>query len=170
MNCRRSRLLLAGIALLASFAHAAPNAEALFARCPGGPPARDVLDRSIDAEFWRVGPVLTVFWSVDCAFCRRHNERLSRLLQEPSLGLTRVLGVSIDGRLDAVRGAVQKRGYSFPVIVDGAGPCALQPQLTDRKLVPMTCWLGPAPTQPRCVPGEMSEEDLRELLRQGSRR
>jgi hypothetical protein len=167
MNCRRSRWLLAGIALVASLAQAAPSADALFARCPGGQPARDVLDRSIDAGFWRAGPVLAVFWSVDCAFCHRHNERLSRMLREPAMAATRVLGVSIDDRLDAVRSAVQKRGYTFPVIVDGSGPCAVRPQITERKLVPLTCWLGPAPTQPRCIPGEMSEEDLRGLLSHG---
>jgi thiol-disulfide isomerase/thioredoxin len=167
MSGRRGAWCLASIALLASLAQAAPNAEGLYARCPGGAPSRDVMGRAIDAEFWRAGPVLAVFWSVDCAFCRRHNERLGRLSQEPSMGLTRVLGVSVDGRLDTVRSAVQKRGYPFPVIVDGTGPCALQPQLTERRLVPMTCWLGPAPTQPRCIPGEMGEDDLRDLLRQG---
>lgn len=172
MTGRRGAWSFASIALLAGFAQASPNAEDLFARCPGGPPAHDVQERAIDPSFWRAGPVLAVFWSVDCAFCRRHNERIGRLMQEPSLGGARVLGVSIDGRLETVRSAVQKRGYAFPVIVivDGAGPCALQPQLTERKLVPMTCWLGPAPTQPRCIPGEMSEDDLRELLRRASGR
>ncbi|KQV59551.1 hypothetical protein ASC95_27920 [Pelomonas sp. Root1217] len=161
---------LAAVALLAGFAQAAPTAEALFARCPDGPPTSDVLNRTIDAGFWRTGPVLAVFWSVDCAFCRRHNERLGRLLREPALAATRVLGVSTDGRLDTVRNAVQKWGYSFPVIVDGSGACGLQAQLTPRKLVPMTCWLGAAPAQPRCIPGEMSDDDLRGLLRHGSSR
>jgi thiol-disulfide isomerase/thioredoxin len=107
--------------------------------------------------------VLAVFWSPPCGFCQRHNERLDRLLREMP-GAT-VLGVAVDAEPDAVRRAVQRRGYGFPTLVDGAGDCALRPQLTPRRVVPMTCWLGESPTQPRCVPGEMSDDDLRELLR-----
>lgn len=162
----RGSLGLAAAVLLAGLARAAPTAEAAFAGCPAGAPTQDVLGHRIDPGFWRAGPVLAVFWSVDCAFCRRHNERMGRLLQEPALRGARVLGVAVDAEPDAVRRAVQQRGYAFPVIVDGA--CGLQAQLTQRKWVPMTCWLGEAPTQPRCIPGEMSEDDLRELLRHGS--
>ncbi|MGQ3055092.1 MAG: TlpA family protein disulfide reductase [Roseateles sp.] len=153
--------------VLAGVAQAEPGAQALFARCPGGVPSADVQGRAIDAGFWQRGPVLAVFWSKDCAFCHRHNDRLNRLLDEQPGAA--VLGVAIDRDAEAVRRTAARRAYRFPVIVDGPGGCALQPQLTPRKLVPMTCWLGEAPTQPRCVPGEMGEDDLRELLRSQAR-
>lgn len=140
------------------------GATALFVTCPAGAPTRDVQGRPIDAGFWRRGPVLAVLWSVDCAFCRRHNERLGLALQ--SVPGAAVLGVAVDDDVEAVRRAVERRGYAFPVIVDGRDGCALRPQLTSRRVVPMTCWLGKVPSQPRCIPGEMADDDLRDLLRQ----
>lgn len=155
--------VLLGLVLL-SAAQAAPGEEALFARCPSGTPRVDVQGRAIPADFWRRGPVLAVFWSTECAFCQRHNERLHRLLAEvPGAA---VLGVAVDADPDVVRRTVERRGYAFPVIVDGAGDCALRPQLTPRRLVPISCWLGEASASPRCIPGEMSDDDLRGLLRQ----
>ena len=159
--------LLGGLLLALGIAHANPSAEDLFAHCPGGIPKVDVQGRAIDMATWRNGPVLTVFWSPDCAFCHRHNDRLSRLLRETPGAA--VLGVAVDGSPEVVRRTVARRGYAFPVIVDGSGDCALRPQLTARRLVPMTCWLGAAPTQPRCIPGEMSDDDLRELLKTQAR-
>ncbi|MFT7771726.1 TlpA family protein disulfide reductase [Roseateles sp.] len=154
--------LLAGLLALGA-AQADPGNAAPFAHCPGGVPKVDIQGRPIDAGFWRRGPVLAVFWSVDCGFCQRHNASLDRILSErPGAA---VLGVAVDEDPEAVRRAVERRGYRFPIIVDGSGDCALRPQLTARRLVPMTCWLGDAPTQPRCIPGEMSDDDLRSLLR-----
>ncbi|MBV8037667.1 TlpA disulfide reductase family protein [Roseateles sp.] len=162
----RWRPLCAGL-LAFGLAQAAPGADTWPALCPGGPPKTDVQGRPMAADFWRRGPVLAVLWSVDCGFCQRHNERLDRLLREAPGAA--VLGVAVDGQPDAVSRAVARRGYDFPVIVDGSGDCALRPQLTPRRVVPMTCWLGDAPTQPRCIPGEMSDEDLRALLRAQAR-
>jgi thiol-disulfide isomerase/thioredoxin len=156
--------LLLGLMIAAQAAPAADDAAGLFAGCPGGPPKTDVQGRRLDAGFWRRGPMLAVFWSPDCAFCQRHNERLGRLLRDAPDAT--VLGVAVDATVDAVRRTVERRGYAFPVIVDGQGDCALRPQLTSRRLVPMTCWLGDASASPRCIPGEMGEDDLRGLLRQ----
>jgi len=159
-------------ALIASFCvagwvHAAPAAEALFADCPAGPPTTDVLGRPLDWPAWRGQALLAVLWSPDCAFCQRHNDKLTRLLRETPGAA--VIGIAVDGTAEAVRHIAQRRGYGFPVLVDGTGPCALRPQLTPRRIVPMTCWLGEAPTQPRCIPGEMSDDDLRELLKSQAR-
>lgn len=147
--------------LLSAGALAAPGAQELFSGCTAGAPANDVLARPMPADFWAHGPVLAVFWSIDCAFCHRHNDRLNRLLKA-ELGAA-VVGIAVDGDTASVQATVKKRGYGFPVIQDR---CGLREQLTTRKLVPMTCWLGAAPSQPQCIPGEMAEDDLRELLRQ----
>lgn len=160
-------LLAAAVALAALPALADDSAAALFARCPGGPPQVDIRGQPMAADFFRRGPVLAVLWSIDCAFCQRHNQRLNALAAEMPGAV--VLGVSVDGDAAAVRRAVEKRGYGFPVVVDGSGGCALRPQITARRLVPMTCWLGAAPTMPRCIPGEMSDDDLRELLQAQAR-
>ncbi|WP_422013349.1 TlpA family protein disulfide reductase [Roseateles sp.] len=152
-------------ALLVGTAQATPGAQALFADCPAGLPARDVRDRPISPSFWQGGPVLAVFWSTDCAFCQRHNERLDRLLRaEPGAA---VIAIAVDDQADAVRRIVERRGYGFPVILDF---CGLRAQLTPRKVVPMTCWLGEPPKGPRCIPGEMADDDLRELLKRSRAR
>lgn len=157
------RPLLAGLLVLASVAEADPTAETLFAQCPSGLPKSDVQGRPLDWAAWRPTPVLAVIWSPDCAFCQRHNAKLDALLREfPGAA---VIGIAVDSPPEAVTRAVKRRGYSFPVIADGTGPCAVRPQLTPRRVIPMTCWLGEAPTQPRCIPGEMSDDDLRDLLK-----
>lgn len=155
----KARALLAAAVLM--WAAQAGAADA-FAGCPSGLPRADVGGRALPVAFWERGPVLVVFWSVDCAYCHRHNERLARLVTETPGA--RVLGVVVDSAPEAVRDEVERHRLSFPVIVDGRGDCALRPQLTPRRLVPMSCWLGEAPGPLRCIPGEMGEEDLRELL------
>jgi len=160
-------LLLAGLLGVASKAGADPSAEALFAACPSGLPATDIQGRPLDWAAWRHTPVLAVIWSPGCAFCQRHNAKLDALLREvPGAA---VIGIAVDSPPEAVTRTVQRRGYAFPVIADGSGPCAVRPQLTPRRVIPMTCWLGVAPTQPRCIPGEMSDDDLRDLLKAQAR-
>lgn len=157
------RWLLAGMLGFSSLVQADPAAEALWAACPAGLPKSDVQGRPLDWAAWRHTQVLAVLWSPACAFCQRHNAKLEALLREvPDAA---VIGIAVDSPPDAVTRAVQRRGYSFPVIADGSGPCAVRPQLTPRRVVPMTCWLGEAPAQPRCIPGEMSNDDLRDLLK-----
>lgn len=108
-----------------------------------------------------------MIWSPDCGFCQRHNAKLDALLREvPGAA---VIGIAVDSLPEVVTRTVQRRGYAFPVVVDGVGPCAVRPHLTPRRVIPMTCWLGDAPTQPRCIPGEMSDDDLRDLLKAQAR-
>lgn len=166
-STRRNRWAAATLLALAGLASADPAAEALFAACPSGVPASDLQGRPLDWAAWRQTPVLAVFWSPDCAFCQRHNAKLGALLQ--AMPGAAVIGVAVDSTPQAAARAVQQRGYQFPVIADGTGPCAVRPQLTPRRLVPMTCWLGEAPVQPRCIPGEMSEDDLRDWLKAQAR-
>lgn len=153
--------------LAAGVTQADPAAQAAFANCPSGAPTVDLLGRPLDWHAWRASPVLVVVWSPDCAFCQRHNEKLGRLLRETPGAA--VVGLAVDSTPQAVQRAVQRRGYAFPILVDGSGPCALRPQLSTRPVVPLTCWLGEAPTAPRCIPGEMSEDDLRDLLKAQAR-
>lgn len=159
--------LLAGLLGFSSWVQADPAAEALWAACPSGLPTADVQGRPLDWAAWRHTPVLAVIWSPDCAFCQRHNAKLDALLREvPGAA---VIGIAVDSLPEVVTRTVQRRGYAFPVIADGSGPCAARPQLTPRRVIPMTCWLGDAPTQPRCIPGEMSDDDLRDLLKAQAR-
>lgn len=161
------RLLLVGLLAFARLAEADPQAETLFAQCPSGLPATDLQGRPLDWAAWRSTPILAVIWSPDCAFCQRHNAKLDALLRE--LPGAAVIGIAMDSSPEAVTRAVRRRGYSFPVIADGSGPCEVRPQLTPRRVIPMTCWLGEAPTQPCCIPGEMSDDDLRDLLKAQAR-
>lgn len=161
------RWLLAGLLAFSRLVQADPAAEALWAACPAGLPKSDVQGRPLDWAGWRHSPVLAVIWSPDCAFCQRHNAKLDALLRE--LPGAAVIGIAVDSPPQAVTRTVQRRGYAFPVIADGTGLCAVRPQLTPRRVIPMTCWLGGVPTQPRCIPGEMSDDDLRELLKAQTR-
>lgn len=162
-----AHLLLASLLGFASMAEADPSAEALFAACPSGLPTIDIQGRPLDWTAWRHTPVLAVIWSPDCAFCQRHNAKLDALLREAPGAA--VIGIAVDSPPYSVTRTVQRRGYTFPVIADGSGPCAVRPQLTPRRVIPMTCWLGEAATQPPCIPGEMSDDDLRDLLKAQAR-
>lgn len=148
---------------LAALSLAVALAAPAWADCTATLPAQDLQGRALPAELLQRGPLLVVFWSSDCAFCHRHNERIEQIYRAAT-DKPRVLGVAVDASPEAALAALRRRGYSFPVVMDRQGECTLRERFTSRRLVPMSCAVTTAGTAPRCIPGEMAEADLQELL------
>jgi len=105
-------------------------------------------------------PTVLVFWSVDCAYCKRHNARIAQLQAAVDPRRLRVLGVLEGGDVEAARQEVTGRGWHFPVLIDDG---RLRARVTPRRMVPMTCLLAADGRLHQCIPGEMSEADVMEL-------
>lgn len=109
---------------------------------------------------WGGVPTVLVFWSVDCAYCKRHNARIAQLQAAVDPQRLRVLSVLEGGNVEAARQEVARRGWQFPVLIDDG---RLRARFTPRRMVPMTCLLVADGRLHQCIPGEMSEADVTEL-------
>ncbi|MGD9945356.1 MAG: TlpA disulfide reductase family protein [Burkholderiaceae bacterium] len=128
----------------------------------GMPPLRTLDGARLDPRSWRGVPTIVVFWATWCEFCRRHNPRIDALYRTADASRLRIIGVAIDGPLDKVRRHVAEAGYRFPVVVDDG---RLRPRFSNRRVVPTTCIVETDGRLRQCIPGEMSDEDVRELGR-----
>ncbi len=128
------------------------------------PPVLLLDGRKIEPADWKGKAAVVVFWSVDCAYCRRHNARLDKLYRElqASGSKLQILGVATDTDAQAVRSFLLDKDYRFPVTLDKG----LRAQLTERKVVPMTVLIDRQGLFLMAIPGEMSEDDLLGLARQ----
>jgi peroxiredoxin len=159
LSRRRCLLATAAFPWLASIGFAARAAAS-----PKGAqvelPALQLLDGSrIGPDHWRGHAAVIVFWSTDCAFCRRHNARIDKLyrsLQSRGSDL-RVLGLATDRDPQTVRRHVAEQGLRFPVALDVGG---IRATLTDRVVVPMTVLIDRDGRLLLAIPGEMSAEDI----------
>ena len=116
----------------------------------------------IEPAQWRGRSVLVVFWATWCGHCKRHIERLNRLYAAGNETSPRVLAIAIDGDAVSVARHVRAQGWTLPVALDEG---RLRPLLTDRRSVPLSVLVGPEGQVRERIPGEMSEEDIRQLLR-----
>jgi thiol-disulfide isomerase/thioredoxin len=109
----------------------------------------------------RVGVV--VFWSLTCAFCRRHNEHVEKLHRAAlAAGLPlAVLGVLREPDPAAAARQIQQRRYSFAHTLDLAPMAAA---LSERRISPLTAVVSRQGRLKMVLPGEMFEEDVMELL------
>lgn len=128
-------------------------------------PDMKLLDGStLTAADWKDRPGVVVLWSVDCAYCVRHNARLDKLHRQVrnAGGDLRIVGIAVDGTAQTVRDYMREKGYGFPVALDTGG---LRARLTDRRLVPMTVLIGRDGRLRQVIPGELSEDDMLGLAR-----
>jgi thiol-disulfide isomerase/thioredoxin len=125
-------------------------------------PTFSLLDGSrLDAKTLAQTPVVLVFWSTTCPFCRRHNEHLNKLVEATrGKGPLRIIGAARDRDAALVRRVVQERGYRFDVTMD-AEP--LRAALASRNIIPLTVVVGADGRLREVFPGEMFEEDVLEL-------
>lgn len=121
----------------------------------------EVLDGPpLPAERFKTLTTVLVFFSIDCPYCRRHNQRLSALaLQTPKL---RVLGGALDTDLGALRQYRSTQGLKFDIT---PGAQALRERVTSRRVIPFTAVITPSGQFLELIPGEMSESDILGLAR-----
>lgn len=126
-------------------------------------PARlELLDApALSADSLNASPTVLVFFSMDCAYCRRHNQRLSRLAQQQPKGL-RVLGAALDTDAEALRRYRDAQGLRFAIT---PGAEALRERVTPRRVIPFTAVVAQGGTFLERIPGEMSEADILGLAR-----
>ncbi|MDM4765639.1 redoxin domain-containing protein [Pelomonas sp. SE-A7] len=121
--------------------------------------------RLLDGQAWT--PLeghaqVVVFWSLDCAFCERHNAHVEKLHRAAQGRRLQLLGAARGGDAAALRKHMAARGWSFPVSLD-VQPLAAA--LTVRRSVPVTVTVEASGRLRDMIPGEMFEADVMELLR-----
>ncbi len=157
----RRRALLAMLPALGAGRHAAAAPAALGATVDW--PTVHLLDgRRLDADALRDRAGVVVFFSTDCPYCRRHNQRLERLARASAGGPLRVLGAATDRDPDRVQAYLREQGLGFDVTLD-AGP--LRAALGERRIVPLTAVIDRRGRLRELIPGEMAEEDVLGLAR-----
>ena len=112
------------------------------------------------ANFQAMTTVL-VFFSIDCPYCSRHNQRLNKLALQNG-GRMRVFGAASDTDTDALRRYRDSQGLKFPI---AAGAQALRELVTPRRVSPFTAVIATDGTFKERIPGEMTEEDILGLAR-----
>jgi peroxiredoxin len=128
---------------------------------PGQPvpwPTVRLLDgRSVAAGDLRGRAAVVVLFSTDCAYCRRHNRHVDRLMRSSGdLPLT-VIGAALDRDRAAVDAYLAREAYAFPVTMDSA---PLREVLTARRVMPLTCVIDRQGVLREVIPGEMAEDDV----------
>lgn len=145
--------MLAGLGAAAGAAAPAKGAQIEL------PPILLIDGSRLEPGHWKDRAAVIVFWSTDCAYCRRHNARLDKLYRSlQARGSTlQVLGLATDRDAATVRRHVAEQDLRFPVAVDSGN---IRARLTDRAVVPMTVLIDRNGRLLLAIPGEMSEDDI----------
>jgi thiol-disulfide isomerase/thioredoxin len=140
----------------ASAAPATPGQEVTW-------PEVTLLDGSrLDRAALGTRPVVAVFWSTTCPFCRRHNQHVEKLHRAAAGRGLLVLGIARDRDAEKVRSYARAQGYTFPITMDHA---PLAAALSSRNVIPLTVTVDRQGRLRQVIPGEMFEEDVLELAR-----
>jgi len=159
---RRSLVALTGVALGAAAGHpllAAPAAGGEFVVWPQV--------RLLDGSIWGAAQasgkaVVAVFWSITCPFCRRHNVHVEKLRQAAAGQPLELITIARENDPQAVQGYMARHGWQFAVTLDHAPMSAA---LSTRKLIPLTFSIDRRGRLKQVIPGEMSEDDVLDLLK-----
>lgn len=120
----------------------------------------ELLDGSVmPRSAWAERSTVVVFFTTDCAFCRRHNARLQKLHES---GRARVLGAVLRSDTDTARHYVRANGLQFAVTADDG---SLHRLFSARQGVPLTCLVDRSRRLLMTIAGEMSEVDVMDLPR-----
>jgi cytochrome c biogenesis protein CcmG/thiol:disulfide interchange protein DsbE len=68
-----------------------------------------------------LSPYVFVFWATWCGPCELELSRINQLIHDRDIDAQRVFAISVDEDPEAVRKAVQERGYLFPIVWDESG-------------------------------------------------
>lgn len=112
------------------------------------------------AAHWVGLPVLVVFWATWCPFCKRHNAHVEKLYQRSQGQPFRIVGVTDETDKDKIKRYVFANQFHFPVAM---APAAFRTQFTQRRVIPLTCLVGPDGHVMQVFAGEMAEDDVMSL-------
>jgi thiol-disulfide isomerase/thioredoxin len=162
LDRRRSLAALAGTALGAA-------AWRPLRAAPGEPVVWPQV-RLLDGSPWSAAQaegkaVVAVFWSTTCPFCRRHNAHVEKLRQAATGRPLELITIARENDPQAVQGYVARHGWRFAVTLDNVSMSAA---LSARKLVPLTVTVDRRGRLKQVIPGEMSEDDVLDLLKLGT--
>jgi thiol-disulfide isomerase/thioredoxin len=159
---RRSLVALAGTAL-----GAAASRPLLAAPAAAGEPVVWPQLRLLDGSAWGAAQadgkaVVAVFWSTTCPFCRRHNVHIEKLRQAAAGQPLELITIARENDPQAVQRSMARHGWHFAVTLDHAPMAAA---LSTRKLIPLTLSIDRRGRLKQVIPGEMSEDDVLDLLK-----
>ena len=162
---RRSLAALAGTAL-----GAAAWRPLLAAPAAPGEPVIWPQVRLLDGSSWGAAQadgkaVVAVFWSTTCPFCRRHNAHVEKLRQAAAGQPLELITIARENDPPAVQGYMARHGWHFAVTLDSAPMAAA---LSARKLIPLTITVDRRGRLKQVIPGEMTEDDVLDLLKLGT--
>jgi thiol-disulfide isomerase/thioredoxin len=165
LDRRRSLAAVAGTA----FGAAAWPALLAAPAAPGEPVAWPQV-RLLDGSAWSAAQadgkaVVAVFWSTTCPFCRRHNAHVEKLRQAAAGQSLELITIARESDPQAVQGYMARHGWHFAVTLDNAPMSAA---LSARKLIPLTITVDRRGRLKQVIPGEMTEEDVLDLLKLGT--
>jgi thioredoxin-related protein len=101
--------------------------------------------------------VVAMFWSITCAFCRRHNAHVELLRQSATAQSLELITVVRESDAQTVQGLMSRQGCRFAVTLDNL---AMSAALSMRKLTPITVTVDRRGRLMQVIPGEMSEDDV----------
>jgi thiol-disulfide isomerase/thioredoxin len=162
LDRRRSLAALAGTAfgtMAWPALHAAPAA-------PGEPVVWPQV-RLLDGSAWSAAQadgkaVVAVFWSTTCPFCRRHNTHIETLRRAATGKPLELITIARENDAPAVQAILARHGWRFAVTLDNAPMSAA---LSARRLIPLTVTVDRRGRLKQVIPGEMSEDDVLDLLK-----
>lgn len=155
---KRRDCLLAGMAGVV--AGAAWSADTPPAKDIEWPALRLLGGDTLAPASWRGQPAIVVVWATWCPFCKRHNAHMDKLARQMHGQPLRILGLATESTESQVRQYMAANQYQFPVALDTG---SLRPQLTPRRVIPMTCLIDRQGRLIQAIPGEMFEEDVMDL-------
>jgi thiol-disulfide isomerase/thioredoxin len=159
---RRQSLRLAASALLAGMLpglRAAPVARGEAVSWPG---VTLVDGRRVDAADLQGVATVVVFFDTACAYCRRHNPRMDRLVRAHPGAPLRVILAAHDRTVGPVRDYLARLAPALDATLDAA---PLHAVLSERRIVPLTSVIDRAGVLREVIPGEMAEDDVMGLIR-----
>jgi thiol-disulfide isomerase/thioredoxin len=161
------RRLLGGLALAAALPpwQAAQAAPALPGEAVQWPQVRLLDGSPWDGTHAGGKAVVAVFWSTTCPFCKRHNAHVDKLRQAAAGRALEIVTIAREADPQAVRRYVDRQGWQFAVTLDQA---SMRAALSTRNLIPLTVTVDRQGRLKQVIPGEMSEEDVLDLLKLGA--
>lgn len=122
----------------------------------------------LDGSFFRAseaqGSVVVVYWWASwCPFCAEQTPYVQKLWDAQRTHGLKMLGLSIDQRVDDARKYLRQRGYTFPTAFNTREIESVLPK--PGKALPVTCVRGRDGRVVMAEPGQLFPEDVEQIAR-----